>query len=141
MSALGHKRTFAPQKGMSALLPKADFAIRISLCGNSCLWPAWNQSALYPMPITILPCSGAYLSSLIATGAPVAKSKTSPMARLNSISGQTLRPSGTLSIHAGVLFGGPSNSRERIDKVTRQENRVHILRKNDNLLRRVLCLE
>jgi len=44
-------------------------------------------------------------------------------------------------IDAGVLFGGPSNSRERIDKITRQENRVYVLRKNGNLLRSLNHLE
>ena len=29
MSALGHKRTFAVQKGMSALPPKADIRMRL----------------------------------------------------------------------------------------------------------------
>ena len=32
MSALGHKRTFAVQKGMSALLPKADMCGATSPC-------------------------------------------------------------------------------------------------------------
>ena len=37
MSALGHKQTFAVQKGMSALSPKADIrgALRCPLCANS----------------------------------------------------------------------------------------------------------
>jgi hypothetical protein len=52
MSALGHKRTFAPQKAMSALPPKAD------MCGATrdvrfgpkadieCVWSAWDSGSL-----------------------------------------------------------------------------------------------
>ena len=60
MSALGHKRTFAVQKGMSALPPKADINRHICACISPTDFidstrPSQNQLHLFARSLAPLP--------------------------------------------------------------------------------------
>ena len=63
MSALGQKQTFAPQKGVSALPPKADMTARTydvhpnSESGHALVFMSVSHPAPHPLNIVFISCS------------------------------------------------------------------------------------